>query len=118
MDCSVVSEVVADLTRGGSGATPFYLMYDAMQDFSFRKDIESVRNGLLSDFQHIAEQYQSLQPDYPVQYRQKIISEMQRYADELKAHPAYHRFCQKYQLHQDEFIQDILHEFILKTDSF
>ena len=84
-----------------------------MQQSEFEKDIREVRDGLLSDFRHIADLYQPLQAGYPDQYRNKVTSEMRRYADELKAQPAYHRFCERFHLNHDEFIREVLQQAII-----
>ena len=81
-----------------------------MQISIFEYDIQQVRDGLLSDFLRIARRYQLFQADNPVQYRHLAITEMQQYAGQLKSHPVYRRFCDKFHLAYDEFIDNILQQ--------
>ena len=55
-----------------------------------------------------------LQADNPVQYRHLAITEMQQYAGQLKSHPAYRRFCDKFHLDYDKFIDNILQQAIMQ----
>ena len=41
-------------------------------------------------------------------------SEMQQYAGQLKSHPAYRNFCDKFHLDYDEFIDNILQQAIMQ----
>ena len=81
-----------------------------MQISIFEYDIQQVRDGLLSDFLRIARRYQLFRADNPVQYRHLAITEMQQYAGQLNAHPAYRHFCDKFHLDYDEFIDNILQQ--------
>lgn len=81
-----------------------------MQISIFEYDIQQVRDGLLSDFLCIARRYQRFQADNPVQYRHLAITEMQQYAGQLKDHPIYRHFCDKFHLDYDEFINNILQQ--------
>ena len=81
-----------------------------MQISIFEYDIQQVRDGLLSDYLHIARRHQLFQADNPVQHRHLAITEMQQYAGQLKSHPAYRRFCDKFHLDYDEFIDNILQQ--------
>ena len=81
-----------------------------MQISIFEYDIQQVRDGLLSDFLRIARRHQPFRADNPVQYRHLAITEMHQYAGQLKFHPAYRRFCDKFHLDYDEFINNILQQ--------
>ena len=85
-----------------------------MQISIFEYDIQQVRDGLLSDFLRIARHYQRFRADNPVQYRHMAITEMQQYAGQLKSHPAYRHFCDKFHLDYDKFIDNILQQAIMQ----